>query len=64
MVRYTQPILSQVTLNQEKALRVNTFLSKDSFVTLMRIKPALLIKYSSLAELLLIGLVLLLFVTA
>lgn len=47
MVRYTQPILSQVALNQEKAIRVNTFLSKDSSVTLMRIKPALLIKYSS-----------------
>lgn len=64
MVRYTQPILSQVALNQEKSLRVNTFLSKDSFVTLMRIKLALLIKYSSLAELFFIGLVLLLFVTA
>lgn len=51
MVRYTQPILSQVALNQEKALRVNTFLSKDYFATLMTLKPALLIKYSSLAEL-------------
>lgn len=47
-------------LNDEKPLRVNTFLSKDGFVSLMRIKIVLLIKYFLLKEFVFMGLVLLL----